>query len=150
MKDIAREAVAFLKSGNPAEAENKIRAFLQSFKDSGTMVALGLGKTIAKSDLTLEALLPLVQHFWDSEDYISKTFAVAILSKKTKEGSALVPVLYRLILSCEKDEEAERLALSFAGRFFRDNKEMQIMLDEWEHEPAPYFKKVVEMVKERL
>jgi hypothetical protein len=150
MKETALRVIGFLKEGRELEAQKELQLFFGKFKDnSGTIVAIGLGKLLSKSDLHLEQILPLVQHFWDKGNFLEKVFAVSLLAKRTREKS-LVPVLYRLAISSGQEAEVERLALSFAVKFFKENPEMAELLEEWRNEKAPMLSKMANFIKERL
>ena len=145
----AEKIIEYLKVGDFTQAQNEAQAIFNTFKNSGTAAAIGLGKAISRSDLSLEQILPLVQFFWDENSEAGKTFAVSILSKRAKLGDRLMPVIYRMILSCESDEAAERMALTFLTRFFKENPDYAGVLADWEQDPAPYMKKIVEIIKQR-
>jgi len=140
-------------AGNPDRIFEVVKS---SFLDTatpqaGSAVFYKLGKALSAKLTDQSDWLSFLQRIWDEGGRAGKLVGLALLSTKVDDPGAIVPALYRLALSAESQEVAEKLGVGVLEKVVRSDREnFNDLLTEWQTDENEGVSVMAKKVKERI
>ena len=118
---------------------------------AGSAIFFKLGKALSAKLQNQNDWLAFLQRIWDEGGRAGKLIGLALMSTKIDEPGTIVPALYRLALTAESQEVAEKLGVGVLEKMVRSDREsFAELLNDWQSDENIEVANMAKIVKKRM